>query len=582
MPDGAPAAARSWLGASWRLREADPARVQRIATLGGVPEIVARVLDARGIAPEDAVRFLNPRLAEQLPDPSHLLDMDRAAARLVRAIAAGETIAIFGDYDVDGATSAALLRRFLQAVGARVRVYIPDRLSEGYGPNAPALRRLVAEGARVVVTVDCGIGAHAALAEGAAAGLDIVVVDHHGAAETLPPGHAIVNPNRRDETSPLGHLAAVGLAFLLAVAVNRALRAQGWYRTRPEPDLLALLDLVALGTVADIVPLSGLNRVFVAQGLKVLNGRTNPGIAALAQVARLNGAIDAYHLGFVLGPRVNAGGRVGAADLGARILATDDPDEAAALAAKLDALNRERQAIEAEVLDQAAAQVAADDGPVALAIGAGWHAGVIGIVASRLRERFNRPAIVIAHDGAIGKGSGRTNDGVDLGAVIRGAREAGLLIDGGGHPRAAGLTVEVAKLDALRRFLTAALADAPRGAPVLEIDAGLSLAACTPELAAQLERAGPYGAGHREPRLLLRSVQAAFADVVGEKHVRCSLTDLSGARVQAIAFRALGSRLGDGLLDRTGAAIDVAGVLRADEWQGRVRAQFRIEDAAPA
>lgn len=573
---------RSWTGASWRLRDADPARVQRIATLAGVTEIVARVLDARGIAPEQVQTFLNPRLADQLPDPSHLLDMDRAAARIVRAIETREAIAIFGDYDVDGATSAALLQRFLRATGAAVRIYVPDRLREGYGPNAPALRRLAEDGARVLVTVDCGIGAHDALAEGAACGLDIVVVDHHGAAELLPTAHAIVNPNRRDETSPLGHVAAVGLAFLLAVAVNRTLRQAGWYRDRAEPDLLALLDLVALGTVADIVPLTGLNRVFVAQGLKVANQRANPGIAALAAIARVNGVMDAYHLGYVLGPRVNAGGRVGAADLGARILSTDDADEARALAAHLDQLNRERQAIEAEVLEHAAAQASDQPGPLTLAIGAGWHPGVIGIVASRLRERFHRPAVVIAHDGRIGKGSGRAGDGVDLGAVIRAARAQGLLVDGGGHPRAAGLTVEVGKLDALRRHLNDALVDAPLGPATLDIDAGVSLAGCTPDLAKQLERAGPYGAGHREPRLVLRGVHAAYAEMVGEKHVRCSLTDLSGARVQAIAFRAVGTKLGEGLLDRAGTAIDVAGALRADEWQGRVRAQFRIEDAGAA
>lgn len=574
---------RSLTGRTWRLRPADPAAVERLVLAGGVPDVVARVLSARGVTPAEVKRFLDPKLSEQLPDPSHLLDMDRAADRLARAIAAGEAIAVFGDYDVDGATSAALLQRFLSSVGAVPRVYVPNRLTEGYGPNAPALRQLAAEGAKVVVTVDCGIMAHEALAAGAEAGLDAIVVDHHAAADTLPRAIAVVNPNRRDETSPLKHVAAVGVAFLLAVAINRALRAAGWYASRAEPDLLRLLDLVALGTVADVVPLTGLNRVFVAQGLKVANDGGNPGFAALAGVARLSGPIGAYHLGYVLGPRVNAGGRVGSPDMGARLLSTDDPAEARALAERLDAFNRERQAIEADVLAAAEAQViAAGERPIALAAGQGWHPGVIGIVASRLKDKFGRPALVVALDGAVGKGSGRADNGFDLGAAILAAREAGLLVNGGGHPRAAGFTVADASLGAFRDFVEARAAAGVAASPVHDIDALLPLAAATPELVATIERAGPFGTGHREPRFAFCGVRVAFADVVGGAHVRCTLADEHGTRLSAIAFRAAATPLGAALLDRAGAALDVSGVLRADSWQGRVRVQLQIDDAARA
>jgi single-stranded-DNA-specific exonuclease len=392
----------------------------------------------------------------------------------------------------------------------------------------------------------------------------------------------VVNPNRRDERSPHKHVAAVGVAFLLAVAVNRSLRTRGWYAQRKPPDLLRLLDLVALGTVADVVPLTGLNRVFVTQGLKVANDRGNSGIAALAAVARLDGAITAYHLGFVLGPRVNAGGRVGRADLGARLLSTDDPAEAQALAAQLDALNRERREIEAAVLAHAEAQVAAAPAAaIAFAAGEGWHQGVIGIVASRLKERFGRPALVVAIENGIGKGSGRADNGFDLGAAILAARKAGLLINGGGHPRAAGFTLAAERLEDFRAFITEIAQAGTSDAAVLDIDATLALSAATPALIALLERAGPFGAGHREPRFCFNDVRVAFADVVGSAHVRCTLADQSGARLGAIAFRAAGSPLGAMLLDRTGSALHVSGILRADEWQGQVRVQLQIEDAAP-
>src|SRR6516225_4706605 len=409
---------RSICGRRWRLRAADGSEGQAVAERLALPEIVGRLLAQRGIDHNDAPGFLAPRLREQLPDPSHLRDMEIATARLARAVREGETIAVFGDYDVDGATSAALLVRFFAAVGGRTRVYVPDRLREGYGPNTPALLRLRDEGVRLVLTVDCGTNAHQPLAEAAEAGLEVIIVDHHVAEPLLPRAAAVVNPNRLDEESPHGGLAAVGVAFLLVVAVNRALRQAGWYTNgRAEPELLQWLDLVALGTVCDVVPLGGVNRALVAQGIKVIRRNTNPGLAALAAVAAIGEPLDAYHLGFLLGPRVNAGGRVGEADLGARLLATDDPALAAELAGRLDAYNRERREIEARTLEAAIAAVegAAQSPVLAFAAGEDWHPGVIGIVAARLKERYERPACVVALADGIGKGSGRSIAGLPLG-----------------------------------------------------------------------------------------------------------------------------------------------------------------------
>ncbi len=480
---------RSFGGRRWRWRAAGDAAALALAQRLGVSEIVGRVLAGRGVGPEEGPLYLEPRLREQLPDPSVFRDMDRAAARLAAAVRGGERIAVFGDYDVDGATSSALLKRFFAALGVAVRVYIPDRLTEGYGPNPAALRRLRDEGASVVVTVDCGTTAHAALAAAADLGLDVIVVDHHVAESGLPPALAVVNPNRLDESGAHGQLAAVGVAFLLAVAVNRELRAAGWYdgTGRPEPDLRRWLDLVALGTICDVVPLTGVNRALVSQGLKVMARRANPGLAALADVARLSEPPGAYHAGFVLGPRVNAGGRVGEADLGARLLATDDPEEARRLAHLLDEHNRERRRIEEGVLAEAlAAAEAMEDAPALLVAADGWHPGVIGIVASRLKERFNRPAFVVAFDGAVGKGSGRSIGGVDMGAAIIAARQAGLLIDGGGHAMAAGFSVERGRLEALRRFLVERLGGeiAAKGiVPGLAVDGVISVPAATLDLA---------------------------------------------------------------------------------------------------
>jgi len=580
---------RSVCGRRWRLRAGDVPEGQAIAERLALPEIVGRLLAQRGIGRDHAPGFLAPRLRDQLPDPSHLRDMEAAAARLVHAVRAGETIAVFGDYDVDGATSAALLARFFAAVGGRTRIYVPDRLREGYGPNTPALLRLHAEGAGVVVIVDCGTNAHLPLAEAAAAGLEVIVVDHHVAEPLLPRAAAIVNPNRLDEESPHSGLAAVGVAFLLVVAVNRALRLAGWYSgDRVEPNLMGWLDLVALGTVCDVVPLAGVNRALVAQGIKVARRNANPGLAALTAVAGVNEPLDAYHLGFALGPRVNAGGRVGAADLGARLLATDDPTLAADLAQRLDAYNRERRDIEARTLEAAITMV--EGGPqspvLIFAAAEDWHPGVIGIVAARLKERYERPACVVALADRVGKGSGRSIAGLPLGPAVIAARQAGLLINGGGHAMAAGFTVAVEKLDALREFLGARLGDGlehERLVPELRVDAALSLAAAQTELIGHIERLAPFGAGNPEPRFVFSGVRVAHAEAVGSGHLRCALADpLDTARLRAIAFRAVGTPLGQFLAETRGATIHVAGHLRRDNWRGGDAVQFLIDDAAPA
>lgn len=583
--------AQSVSGRRWRLRNSDERLALALAQRAGLPEILGRVLAGRGVGLDDLEDHLNPSLRRLLPDPSRFLDMDVAAERLARAITTEETVAVFGDYDVDGATSTALLNRFFRAIGRDLRVYIPDRMKEGYGPNAPALRQLARSGVSLVITVDCGTLAFAPLDDAAACGLEVVVVDHHIAEPALPRAVAVINPNRLDEVPGYGQLAAVGVAFLLVVAVNRRLRASGFYTAdRPEPDLMGWLDLVALGTVCDVVPLTGLNRALVGQGLKILRARGNPGLAALADVAGVNEPPGAYHLGFLLGPRVNAGGRVGKSDLGTRLLSTDDPREAASLAAELDRFNKERQEIEATVLLEAMQALAAvpDDAALALVARRGWHPGVIGIVAARIREAAGRPSFVIAlDDTGLGKGSGRSIPGVDLGAAVVAAGQAGLLVNGGGHAMAAGLTVEATKLDALTAFLNERLAApvAAAGASAsLGFDGALGIGGATVALHEQLERLGPYGSGNPEPRFALSAARIVQADVVGEKHVRCLLTsgDGSGPRLRAIAFRSVEADLGPALLQarQTGAALHLAGHLRADVWRGERRVQFVLEDAA--
>ncbi|MFZ5781341.1 MAG: single-stranded-DNA-specific exonuclease RecJ [Pseudomonadota bacterium] len=588
---------RSLTGRRWAARLGDDRLALAMAQRHGLPDAICRLLAAREVALDGVPDFLEPTLRRFLPDPSHLKDMDTAVARLVGALRAGEKIVVFGDYDVDGATSSALLARFFRAVGADVGVYIPDRRKEGYGPNTPALLRLREEGASVIVTVDCGVTAHEALGAARRAGLDVIVVDHHLGEAALPEAVAVINPNRIDDGSPHKQLAAVGVAFLLAVAVNRALREAGWYGAeRPEPDLRQWLDLVALGTVCDVVPLTGVNRALVRQGLRIMAERRNVGLAALADIARLREPPGAYHLGFLLGPRVNAGGRVGQADLGVRLLASDDLHEVGALALRLDEFNAERRAIEREVLDQAVARIEGLYGPdrrglpSALVVESdGWHIGVIGIVASRLVERYGRPAFVIGLDGEVGKGSGRSVKGVDLGAAVIAARQAGLLINGGGHAMAAGLTVARTAVGELARFLDERLAPQLGAAPPvreLGIDAALAPGAATADLVSMIERAGPFGAGNAMPRFALTGVRVSHAQPVGEGHVRCTLVGgVSGAgaaRVDAIAFRAAQTPLGPALLDSARPVLHVAGALRIDRYGGREAVRFHIDDAAAA
>jgi single-stranded-DNA-specific exonuclease len=584
---------RSLTGRAWVSRLTDDRLALAIAQREGLPEIVARVLAARGIAPEDCAAYLAPNLKSLMPDPSSLMDMDKAARRIADAIMKGEKVAVFGDYDVDGATSSAVLQRFFRAVGSDLRIYIPDRIREGYGPNAPALMELRDEGIKLIITVDCGTMAHRVLGVAFDAGLEIVVVDHHQAEPALPPALALVNPNRLDDTSGQGTLAAVGVAFLLLVAVNRALRDGGWYASHDEPDLLSLLDLVALGTVCDVVPLVGLNRAFVTQGLRVLGRRRNVGLRALADVARLEGAPGAYHLGFLLGPRVNAGGRVGRSDLGARLLTTEDADEAGIIAQELDLLNKERQTIEARVLEEALAQVDVALGaarrnappPFIVAAAKGWHPGVIGIVAARLKERYERPAMVIAFDGkGEGKGSGRSIQGVDLGRAVTAALEAGLLVNGGGHAMAAGITIREDKLDAFAEFIEGRIAEqvlAASESRALRLDGALTAGGANRALYELLEQAGPYGSGNPEPRFAVPSLRVAFADIVGKGHVRCQLQGEDGGRLKAIAFRAAETPLGRALMDRGTGPLHVAGRLKADDWRGKHGVQLTIEDAVP-
>ena len=584
--------ARSVTGKRWHPRTTDDRQALAIAEANGLPEIVARVLAGRGIGIDRVDNFLNPTLRATLPNPSSLRDMDRACERIVRAINDGERIGVFADYDVDGATSAALLARFFAAIGHELAVYVPDRMTEGYGPNIGGMRALQADGVSVVLTVDCGTTAHEPLAEAAALGLDVVVLDHHVAEAALPEAVAVVNPNRLDEDNDCGQLAAVGVAFLFAVAVNRALRDACWYgEGHAEPDLMAWLDLVALGTICDVVPLTGVNRALVSQGLKVMARRNNPGIAALADVAGLDERPGAYHAGFVLGPRVNAGGRVGESGLGARLLSIDDPTEIGDIAARLDRYNKERREIEAEVLDRATELAEAQDAgadatkePVILVAERGWHPGVIGIVASRLRERFNRPACVLAIEGEAAKGSGRSIPGAALGSAVIAARQAGILTAGGGHAMAAGFTVATDRIGELKSFLDDHMArqlDYRIPPPGLAIDAALTPKGATANIVDALEAVGPHGSGNPRPRFALPRVKIARADVVGSDHVRCFLVGAEGsARLKGVAFRSVGTPLGEALLTAGGAPLHVAGHLKADRWRGSDAVELVIEDAA--
>jgi single-stranded-DNA-specific exonuclease len=553
--------------------------------------LVDELLLARGVAREDLARHRDPRIRDFLPDPSCFKDMDRGAKRLADAVQQGESIAIFGDYDVDGATSAALLVLLLRRLSADPTVYIPDRLMEGYGPSGKALVELKARGASVAVCVDCGAQAFDALEEAKAAGLDVIVVDHHQCASLLPVAFALINPNRLDESedgAAHGHLAAVGMAFLLGVALVRELRGRGYFSEREEPKILDLLDLVALGTVADVARLKTLNRAFVSQGLKVMASRQNIGMSALAEAARLVKPPACRDLGFALGPRINAGGRVGKSDLGVRLLTATDPEEARTIAAELDRLNEERRAIEMLVTDQAQIQAHkhADD-PVIVVMSPGWHQGVIGIVAGRLKERFGRPAIVIAEcDDRTGKGSGRSISGVDLGAAILAAKDSGLLIAGGGHAMAAGLTLPAGGLEPLREFLNDRLVadvEKARGDRALLLDALLAPGGVAAALCDALDSAGPYGAGWPQPRVAAGPARLLKTSIVGDGHVRGIACGDDGKSFKWIAFRSASTELGEALL---ASAADqrwwLAGTIKRDDWNGGNAAEMHLEDAAVA
>jgi single-stranded-DNA-specific exonuclease len=553
--------------------------------------LVDELLLARGVARDDLPRHRDPRIRDFLPDPSCFKDMDKGAKRLADAVQQGETIAIFGDYDVDGATSAALLVILLRRLGAEPMIYIPDRLMEGYGPSGKALVELKEKGASVAVCVDCGAQAFEALDEAKAAALDVIVVDHHQCASLLPVAHALINPNRLDESedgASHGHLAAVGMAFLLGVALLRELRSRGFFDVLAEPRIIDLLDLVALGTVADVARLKGLNRAFVTQGLKVMAARQNVGLAALAEAARLVKPPSCRDLGFALGPRINAGGRVGKSDLGVRLLTSTDPEEARTIAAELDRLNEERRAIEMLVSEQAEEQAKAQgETPVITVMSTGWHQGVIGIVAGRIKERFGRPAIVIAEtEDGTGKGSGRSISGVDLGAAVLAAKDSGLLIAGGGHAMAAGLTLPAGGLEAFRDFLGERLAaDVARSRSdrALLLDALLAPGGVAGSLCDALDSGGPYGAGWPSPRVAAGPVRLLKTGVVGDGHVRGLGCGDDGKTFKWIAFRSAASELGQALLQ---SAADtrwwLAGTIKRDEWNGGNAAEMHLEDAALA
>jgi len=592
MPSAFLGVTRSATGKLWRDRLDARGAAQALAIVQRyqLPEMLARIIAGRGVDIDAVDDFLDPTIRKLLPDPSTVTQMEAAAGRIADAAVRGEMVAIFGDYDVDGATSAALLAWYLRHCGLDPLIHIPDRIFEGYGPNVEAIRSLSARGAKLLVTVDCGTTSFDPLAEARKLGMDVVVIDHHQCGDELPAVNAIINPNRPDDLSGLGHLAAVGLVFVTLVAVNRELRARNfWTPERPEPNLLDMLHHVALGTVADVAPLLGLNRAFVAKGLIAMRRRDHVGHTALMDAARLNGPPEAWHLGFMLGPRINAGGRIGRADLGVRLLLEGDVSEAARIAAELDRLNVERRLIEQTAEEQAEAEALAslgleDKGSVIVTASEGWHPGVVGLVASRLKEKFSRPAFAVALEpGGIGTGSGRSIAGVDLGKAVREAVSEGLLMKGGGHAMAAGVTLKKERLAEFRAYLEQRLAQditKARHVDELFIDGAVSARAITIDFVGTLNRAGPFGPGNPEPVIALPSHQLVYADEVGGAHMRVRLKSGDGVMVNGIAFRSVGQKLGHALADNRGQVVHIAGSLSIDRWQGAERVQLRISDVA--
>ena len=582
---------RSVTGRAWidRLDVSTTRIATAISQRSAISEILARIIAARGVALDDAEKYLEPTIRGLMPDPSTLTDMDALAERLAQAITDNEAVALFGDYDVDGACSCALMARYLRHFGIEPQVHIPDRIYEGYGPNIAAMDKLIDSGATLIITLDCGTTSDGPIAHARSRGADVLVIDHHLSDHDLPEATALVNPNRPDDISGLGYLCAAGVTFMVLVAVNRALRNRG---DTGLPDLMRLLDLVALATVCDVVPLTGLNRAFVVRGLEVARSGQNKGIAALALAGRLTGPLNPYHLGFIIGPRINAGGRIGNAAMGTELLTIDDEHHALALAARLDELNSERQRIEVAAVEEAAAvaemEIGTGEGPPVLVLAsANWHPGVAGLIAARLRERFERPAFAIAlgPDGT-GTGSGRSVPGVDLGRAVIAAVEGGLLAKGGGHAMAAGVTIRPGQLGPFRSFLAETLvADvtAARAATALKVDAALTARGASLDLVHDLERAGPFGAGNPGPVFAFPAHRAKFPQVVGKGgHVGFTLTSEDGARLKAIAFRAANTAIGDALLRDTDASFHFAGSLSIDHYQGREQVQFRLTDLARA
>jgi single-stranded-DNA-specific exonuclease len=578
---------QSLCGRRWVMEEYDERLALTLSQRFELPDIVAQVMAARGIALDEAADFLNPTLRALMPDPAHLKDMEKAAARFARAIQSQEKICVFGDYDVDGATSSALIVRYARAVGHSAAVYIPDRIKEGYGPNETAMRILGESGVTLIVTVDCGITAHLPLQAAVDAGAEVIVLDHHIGEPQLPPAHAVVNPNRFDENSSQRHLAAVGVTFLFLVAVNKQLKDSGYFETRAQPNLMDELDLVALGTICDMVALKGANRAFVRQGLRVLATSGNAGVQALLKVSRNKSAIDAGTAGFMLGPRVNAGGRVGKSDLGVRLLSTLDEVEAADIAEKLDRLNEERKKIETDIIAQALALVPHTVAASIMVEGQGWHPGVIGLAASRLKERYNRPSFATAFDDkGVGKGSCRSVRGVDIGALVIAAKQEGLLINGGGHAMAAGYTVGHNRYPEFKSFVETRLARQLEETPLeptLMVDGILAVPGVTLDLVEKLLTLAPFGMGNPEPRFAVMDAVLMKADTMGEKHLRLSLSDGRGAYLRAVYWRAMDCDAGPALMKLSkGARSHVAGSLKINFWNNRSEPEIVVDDVGVA
>ena len=577
-------------GRRWTPRLQDERLAQAIAERHELPEILGRVMAARGVGLDEAEAFLNPTIRSLMPQPSVLNDMEKGASRLAEAITAQTRIGIISDYDVDGVSSAAIFQLFLRAVGSDAIIHVPDRLTEGYGPSEHAVKLLKEQGCALLLTLDCGVLAHDPLAHAAELGMETIIVDHHQAGEILPEAYAVINPNRQDDVSGFGYLCAAGVVMILVATVNKLLRAKSWYsESRPEPNMLQWLELVALATVCDVVPLKGLNRAYVTQGLKIMSRRENTGLAMLSDIARLKRSPDVYALGFVLGPRLNAAGRIGHADLALELLTTRDKGRANQLAQELEQLNRQRQAIEMRVVDAAAIQAEASLGKerrasVVIVASEGWHPGVVGLAAARLKERYHLPSFVLASNPKTGlaSGSGRSIAGVDIGSAIRAALEAGVIVKGGGHAMAAGLTIEIAKLAELRNFLEEKLSSAVANAVEnsLKIDGALSASGATLDLIELLEQAGPYGSAHPAPVFAFPAHKVVYADPAGSDHIRCTLASADGTRIKAIAFRAMGTELGEKLLTERKLPLHFAGRLTIDEWGSKRVPSLQIEDIA--